>query len=181
MSHAVPRWEFHATPDPVAGIEAAYQGIHFEHLGSGDPSMNQLLEVRAEGAETDYGWQRVLLVTPWVAMRVYLPEDPGDLDGLPEPEELEVEEDGRVRSGCKVRFPFQGKIYDLEVAYDPRIGHHLVETLLADMRACEDTEEALHWARIRAGGGAAEGSESTTKEPRRLSRRDLFRGLLGRR
>ncbi|MFA9460750.1 [NiFe]-hydrogenase assembly chaperone HybE [Thiohalorhabdus methylotrophus] len=184
MSQDEPRWEFHAVPDPVAGLEAAYQGIQFEMLGYGSPRLNECLEVRAEGPETRDGWHQVLLVTPWAAMQVYLPREPHDLSALPEPAELECEEDGRVVVGAELRFPFDGVIHDLEVAYDTRLGHHLVEMLLTSMGAFQDTEEALVWARERAArrnGRQTPSDAESSPGPRRVSRRDLFRGLLGRR
>ncbi|MFP4560484.1 MAG: [NiFe]-hydrogenase assembly chaperone HybE [Thiohalorhabdus sp.] len=184
MSHVEPRWDFHPVPDPVAGLEAAYQGIHFELLAYGNPRLNERLEVRAEGPETREGWHRVLLVTPWTAMRVYLPQDPDHPSGLPGPESLEVEDDGRVVPGCEVELVFDGVARALEVAHDLRVGHHLTETLLPSMGAFQDTEEALGWARERAAhrdGQEAPARAAAPAAPRRVSRRDLFRGLLGRR
>jgi hypothetical protein len=185
MEQANPaRWEFHAVPDPVAGLEAAYQGIHFDLMGLGNSRLNGRLEVRGEGPETDSGWHRVVLVTPWTALRVYLPEEPDNPRGLPDPAELEREDDGRVTPGGELRLAFGGSEHELEVAYDPRVGHHLVEELLHDMGAFSDTDEALEWAREvarRRDGRPAPEAGKASPEPRRLSRRDLFRGMLGRR
>jgi hypothetical protein len=178
------RWEFHAVPDPVAGLEAAYQGIAFDLMGLNNPRLNARVEVAAEGPETAGGWHRMVLVTPWIAQRVYLPEDPAEPVGLPEPGELECEDDGRVTPGVELKVTFQGAERELEVAYDPRLGHHLVEELLHDMGAFSDTDEALEWAREvarRLDGRPRPAGDGGSPEPRRLSRRDLFRGFLGRR
>ena len=182
--HSPARWEFHAVPDPVAGLEAAYQGIQFELMGLGNPRLNSRVEVRAEGPEEADGWNRMVLVTPWTALRVYLPRDPAAPEGLPDPETLECEDDGRVTPGTELRLEFSGQGRELEVAYDPRLGHHLVEELLHDMGAFSDTEEALEWARAVArrldGPSRDQAEDSPRPEPRRLSRRDLFRGFLRR-
>jgi|GEM_PF-6230974 len=183
MDEHAPRWEFHAVPDPVAGLEAAYQGIHVDLMGMGNPRLNAALEVRGEGPETVGGWHRVLLVTPWTALRVYLPVDPAEPAGLPDPGELECEDDGRVTPGVEVDLSFGGHPCHLEVAYDVRLGHHLVEPLLHDMGAFDDSAEALAWAREVArqlDGAPPPSPEEGRPQPRRMSRRDLFRGFLKR-
>ncbi|MFB6260147.1 MAG: [NiFe]-hydrogenase assembly chaperone HybE, partial [Thiohalorhabdaceae bacterium] len=146
-----PRWAFHNMPDPVAGLEAAYQGLLFDLMGLGNARINSRLEVTAGEPETLGEWHRVILVTPWTALRVYLPGTPSRPAGLPEPSELECEEDGRVTPGVEVVLTCGSDTYDLEVAYDPRLGHHLTEELLHDMGAFSDSEEALAWAREIAG------------------------------
>ncbi|HKJ71290.1 MAG TPA: [NiFe]-hydrogenase assembly chaperone HybE [Gammaproteobacteria bacterium] len=178
------RWEFHAVPDPVAGLEAAYQGIHFDLMGLGNTRLNPGLEVRAEGPETEGGWHRVVLVTPWTAQRVYLPVDPATPEGLPNPSNLECEDDGRVTTGVEVTLTFGGRARELEVAYDPRLGHHLTEELLHDMGAFGDTGEALEWAREVArhlDGRPPPEAAGSRPGPRKVTRRELFRGLLRRR
>jgi len=179
---ASPHWEFHAVPDPVAGLEAAYQGIQFDLMGMGNPRLNSRLDVRGEGPETVGQWHRILLVAPWTALRVYLPVDPGSPAGLPEPGSLEWEDDGRVTPGVEVDLAFGDRTYSLEVVYDPRLGHHLVEELLHDMGAFGDTGEALDWARevARRRDGGPPPESGSQPEPRRMSRRDLFRGFLKR-
>lgn len=177
------RWEFHNVPDPVAGLEAAYQGLLFDLMGMGNPRLNSRLEVSGEGPETAGEWHRVVLVTPWTALRVYLPVHPSQPAGLPEPSELECEDDGRVTPGVEVELAFGDRTYTLEVAYDPRVGHHLIEELRHDMGAFSDNGEALAWAREvarRRDGEPASPSRTAAPEPRKLSRRDLFRRLLNR-
>lgn len=180
---AEPRWEFHHIPDPVAGLEAAYQGLLFDLMGLGNARINSRIEVVAEGPETVGEWHRVVLVTPWIALRVYLPVTPPGPEGLPEPADLECEDDGRITPGVEVALTFGDRTYDLEVAYDPRVGHHLIEELLHDMGAFSDSQEALAWAREvarRRDGQPPSPSHASRPEPQRLSRRDLFRRLLNR-
>ena len=180
---AEPRWEFHQMPDPVAGLEAAYQGVLFDLMGLGNARINSRLEVTAEGPERAGEWHRVVLVTPWTALRVYLPVTPAQPEGLPAPADLEWEDDGRVTPGVEVALAFGDGTYHLEVAYDPRLGHHLIEELLHDMGAFRDSEEALAWAREvaqRLDGRPPLARQASRPEPERLSRRDLFRRLLNR-
>ncbi len=181
MNGRGPHWEFHAVPDPVAGLEAAYQGIYFGLLGWGNSRLNQRLEVRGGDLETRNGWHRVLLVTPWTGLHAYLPEKPHNPPGLPAPEAFETEEEGRVTAGGKVTLAFGGHQRELQVAHDSRLGHHLTEVLLHDVGAFADTEEAMVWARGVAASreGEKETPPSPRPEPRRVSRRDLLRGRLG--
>ncbi|MEF8793746.1 [NiFe]-hydrogenase assembly chaperone HybE [Thiohalorhabdus sp.] len=177
------RWEFHNVPDPVAGLEAAYQGLLFDLMGMGNPRINNRLEVAGEGPETVGEWHRVILVTPWTAQRVYLPVTPSRPEALPDPADLECEDDGRVTPGVEVALLFGSETRDLEVAYDPRLGHHLTEELLANMGSLGDSQEALAWAREmarRLDGRAPFSARTAPPEPQRLSRRDLFRRLLNR-
>lgn len=179
---ATPHWEFHLVPDPVAGLEAAYQGIHFDLMAVANPRLNERIEVEGADPETADGWHRLLLVTPWTGLRVYLPVDPGDPAGLPEAADLACEADGRVTTGSEVRLAFGGGEVALEVAYDPRLGHHLVEGLLTDMGAFSDTGEAVEWAREvarRRDRRPRRASDRTPPRSGRLSRRDLLRGRLG--
>jgi hypothetical protein len=183
MTDAVPHWEFHEVPDAASGLEAAYQGRYFELLGLNNPRLNSQLEVHAEEAGHQDGWYAVLLLTPWMALRAFLPDDPRNPRSLVAAEELEVDSDGRVVVGSEVTLPVAGIRRTLEVAYDPRVGHHLVEMLAQDMRDFADGDQALAWLRRAAAArdsGEAEAAPSRPAE-RRVSRRDLFRGLLGRR
>jgi hypothetical protein len=189
MSVAEPHWEFHNVPDPAMGLEAAYQGRFFELLGLNNPRLNQQLEVRAAEAGCQDGWHRVLLLTPWMALRAYVPEEPEAPPGLPEPAELDVDSAGRVAVGEEVALSYGGSRRRLEVAFDPRVGHHLVEVFSHDMRDFGDPDAAWEWL-LGRGQARDAGSESPAGDPppagkgraeRRVSRRDLFRGLLGRR
>lgn len=173
-------WAFHAIPDPRAALTAAYQGLRFDLMGMGSRRLNERLDVRAEHLDTADGWHLLLLVTPWCALRVFLPEDPRAPQGLPDADDLECEADGRVTVGAELPLPFQGETRTVEVAFDPRLGHHLVETLAVDMGAFDDTEEALAWARQRPQT-AGSASEPTPTPQRQLSRRGLLKGLMGRR
>jgi hypothetical protein len=178
------RWEFHHVVDLVTGLEAAYQGLFFERQASGCADCNWDLEVRAADRETLVGWQRALLVTPWTVRRVYVPETPHAPLGLPEAADLPADEAGRVEEGAEVRLDAGRGPVDLEVAFDPRFGHHLVEDLLPGTSGLRDSDEALEWARAvaaRRDGQEAEGDEAGAPRRQRLSRRQLFRSLLGRR
>lgn len=181
MTGRSPRWEFHAVPDPVAGLKAGYQGIYFDLLGRDDPRLNHRLEIRGEDPETRDGWHRALLVTPWQGFFAYIPADPEDPTGLPAADELEADEEGRVAPGSELGLDFGGRTREVEVAYDPRVGHHLVELLLRDTGAFADTEEALAWARTVAASreGREDPAPAGETGPRQVSRRDLLRGRVG--
>lgn len=178
-------WEFHPLVDLSTGLVAAYQGLFFERQIDGGSGCNWELELRAVDAEVLGDWQRALLVTPWAVMRVYVPLDPHHPAGLPDPAELPADEAGRVESGTEVRVRDGDRAFDLEVVYDPRIGHHLVEELLPGTSGLRDTDEALEWARAVAARRdgrepAGDSGEGATPRRERLSRRQLFRSLLGR-
>ena len=181
MTAASPHWEFHQVPDAAMALEAGYQGRYFELLGLNNPRLNTELAVRAEAAGQADGWYRVHLLTPWMALEAFLPEDPAQPRGLPPAETLEVDSAGRVVVGEEIGLAWEGGERRLEVAYDPRVGHHLVAVLSHDMRDFADTEQALAWLRgADAAPAAASASRPAADEPRQVSRRDLFRGLLGR-
>lgn len=178
------RWEFHHMVDLATALSAAYQGQSFERQALGDSACNWDLAVRAADAETLADWQRALLVTPWAVLRVYAPRDAHQPAGLPEPTDLPADEAGRVEAGTEVILSDGDRRFDLEVAFDPRIGHHLVEELVPGPSGLRDTDEALEWARAvaarRDGRQPADGAEEGPQRER-FSRRQLFRTLLGRR
>jgi hypothetical protein len=180
------RWEFHPLVDLATALMAAYQGLYFERQIAGGTDCNWSLELRAADAEELTDWQRALLVTPWTVQRVYVPRDPHEPGGLPDAQGLPADAEGRVESGTEVVLEDGGERFHLEVVFDPRIGHHLVEELVPGTSGLRDSEEALAWARAVAAhrdgrdpqGG--QGAGNGVPERERLSRRQLFRTLLGR-
>lgn len=142
MNAPTPHWDCR-WPDPVA-LTVATERI-LQSRPQTDPNLNRRLSIRVQMDLPDDPSVpiRALLVSPWAVERIYwnnpAQHHPPIRHALP----LTADAQGRVAAGIGVILEFVEQLIPVLTAWEPEVGHHLVETLLPSVQDISSVEEAI--------------------------------------
>lgn len=180
---SLPDWQ--VAPPALSDDEALeraiieiHEGIYRKHFLD-ELLVNHQLPIEVRALRRVEGWRLLLLLTPWMLVRIYLPdEDPG----IPVPEGWGARE--RVDApdvviGPPVSFELLGTTQKGHLNYHPRLGHYLMLPLIQSMDQL-DSPQAVYsaWNEV-----IKTRDENVKKLKRRcdwqdeVSRREFFSGF----
>lgn len=116
----------------AARVTAAFGDIYRRHFASEDFA-NHALPVEVRALRRVEGWRVMLLLTPWMLARLYLPETVPDLSVPPGWSAAERAGAPYAVIGPLCRFPLLGEAHRAHLNHHPELGHYLVLPLALSM------------------------------------------------
>lgn len=135
---------FAGAPDDkvAAAVVACFRGIYQRHF-SEEWLVNHDLPVEVRALRQSDGWQVMLLLTPWMLARVFLPERQPDITV---PEGWGAAERAAAPYtviGPPVTFSLLGAEHKAHLNYHPDLGHFLIQPLVQSMDKYASADEVF--------------------------------------
>jgi len=161
-------------------IVARFEAIRDAHF-AGAEGINPALPVEVRALRRTEDWRVMLLLTPWMLARLFVP---ARAPGLPVPDAwAAAERAGQPYAviGPAVKFTLLGAEQPAHLNYDAALGHYLVQPLVQTVWKF-DTADAVFAAWNEVIATRQRVMEETRREcpwQRELSRREFFARLAG--
>lgn len=158
-------------------VESVFTAIHQEQM-AGAEGVNGALPVEVRALRQADGWRVMLLLTPWMLARLYLPETAPSIEVPPDWQaEARAGKPYEV-IGPPCRFTLFGGEQKAHLNYHPGLGHYLVLPIAQAMEKYAAAGEVFaEWNGVLATRDRvmAEGKRECPAQ-REMSRREFFTG-----
>jgi hypothetical protein len=161
----------------AAQVTTVFEEIYRRHFAA-EESANHALPVEVRALRRVEGWRVMLVLTPWMLARLYLPES---TPGLPLPPGWTAEERAGTPFtviGPLCHFQLLGEAHRAHLNYHPGLGHHLLLPLAQAMGRYPSADAVFAgWNEVIATRDRvmAEGKRECPWQ-RDMSRREFFVG-----
>ena len=159
----------------TAAVIEVHRAILDEHL-KGDPMLNLALGIQLRAFRQIEGWRVLLLLTPWMLVRLLFPETP-PVPSLPEGWRAAERGDADYQVlGPRLDFRLLGQPQQAHLNYHPRFGHYLLQPICLNLEPYSDAEAVFEaWnAVIRTRDENLAKARRDCPLQEEVSRRELF-------
>jgi hypothetical protein len=164
----------------AAAVVASFRGVYQRHF-SEEWLVNHDLPVEVRALRQSDGWQVMLLLTPWMLARVFLP---ARLPGIAIPGWRAAERASAPYTviGPPVTFSLLGAEHKAHLNYHPDLGHFLIQPLVQSMDNYASADEVFAaWDEvIRTRDRVMEEQKRECGWQKEVSRREFLGRLAGR-
>jgi hypothetical protein len=146
---------------------------------AGDPMLNPALPVEVRALRRIEDWRVLLLLTPWMLVRLLFPDRPPPL-ALPAGWSAAERANAEYRVlGPRLSFTLFGQSQPAHLGYHDRLGHSLLQPLCLNMEPYRDANAVFErWSEvIRVRDENMEAARRDCPMQKEISRRELFRRL----
>ncbi len=165
-----------------AALAAAVPDVYGSIMGremAGDPMLNPALGIEQRALRRIEGWRVLLLLTPWMFVRLLFPDESPAIP-LPDGWSEEARRDASyLVLGPRIAFTLLGQAQQGHLSFHPRLGHYLLQPICLDMEDYRDVDAVFKaWGEvIRVRDENMEKARRDCPLQREISRRELFRRI----
>ncbi|MEY6431508.1 [NiFe]-hydrogenase assembly chaperone HybE [Thioalkalicoccus limnaeus] len=165
----------------TAAVIAAHRRI-LDELRRSDPLLNTALGIEVRAYRPLDDWRVLLLLTPWMLARLFVPQQPPPIPIPPGWSASERRDAPYQVLGPALEIRLLDQPQRAHIHHDPDLGHYLLQPLCLDMTPYRDAEACFDaWAEvIRIRDENMEQAQRDCPLQRDISRRELFARILPR-
>lgn len=173
---------WHLCPPDLADDEALTSAVIEIHRAildeelKGDPMLNPALPIQQRAFRQIEGWRVLLLLTPWMLVRLLFPESP-PFASVPAGWGAADRREGPYRVlGPRLSFQLLGQPQQGHLNYHPRLGHYLLQPICLNMQPYRDAAAVFEaWSEvIRTRDENLAKAQRDCPLQEEISRRELF-------
>lgn len=163
-----------------AAVIAVHQRLLTETLAA-DPLLNLALPIEVRALRRIAEWRVLLLLTPWMLVRLLFPDQPPPLVLPAGWSAAERRDAAYTVLGPHLQFELFGQAQQAHLGYHDALGHYLLQPLCLNLEPYRDADAVFEqWSEvIRVRDANLEAARRDCPMQREISRRELFRRLGG--
>jgi len=162
----------------LAAVIAAHEALLTKEMAM-EPGINPALGIQVRAFRRVEDWRVMLLLTPWMLVRLLFPDRPPDGE-LPEGWTAEERADAAYQVlGPSLAIGLLGHSQTAHLGFHPELGHFLLQPICLDMEWYRNANEVFEaWNRvIQIREENMEKAKRNCPMQQEVSRRELFRRL----